>query len=138
MKKDIPELKVEELAIAIAPREPLMQETEDEDLWDVFLINMKNEPIFDVLVNSRGYGEIEGEGRKTSVLRHYFESIGPNRAMPIEPIPASLFCLANEYWVSFNYQGYMYDKQYIFVQGSIDERLFTQIPILNKKGVMIK
>jgi hypothetical protein len=137
MKKDITELKVEDLAIAILPRENIPV-TEEEDLWDVFLINLKEESIFDVLINSRGYGEIDGEPRKTSNLRHFFESIGPRKAVQIEPIPTSLFRLANEYWVSFNFNGYMYDKPYIFVEGSIDQLNFTNIPIINRMGVMIK
>ena len=56
----------------------------------------------------------------------------------IEPIQTELFELTNEYWVSFMYNGHMYDKKYVFVKGSIDEMHFTTIPHLDRKGVMIK
>lgn len=132
MKKDIPQYRVEDLAIAIVPNEL------QKDLWDAFIINLKDEPIKSVLINSRGYGELDGEEIKTTVLRHFFEEIGPLEIKIIEPIQTKLFDIANEYWVSFQYDGYMYDKKYVFVKGSISELNFTRIPFLDKKGVMIR
>ncbi|MDX1939396.1 MAG: hypothetical protein SFU99_02530 [Saprospiraceae bacterium] len=137
MKKDIPIHKVEDLAIAIAPREDQIIEDE-EDLWDVYLLNLKDESITSVLVNSRGYGSVNGEKKRTTILRHFFEEIGPLACVQIEPIQVKLFNITNEYWVSFVHEGYMYDKKYIFVQGSIEESNFTTIPFLNRKGVMIR
>ncbi len=137
MKKDIPIYKVEDLAIAIVPREDNIP-NDDEELWDVFLLNLKEAPITGVLINSRGYGSINGEQRRTTILRHFFEEIGPLACVQIEPIQVKLFNLTNEYWVSFVYDGYMYEKKYIFVQGSIEESHFTTIPFLNRKGVMIR
>lgn len=136
MKKDIPEYKVEQLAIAVVPR--VENGIEDKEMWDVWVINLKNEPIENVLINSRGYGEIEGEPMKTTILRHFFNQIGPHQAHLIEPIQTKLFDIANEYWISFTYDGYMYDKKYVFVRGSIAEENFTRIPLLERKGVMIR
>lgn len=135
MKKDIPVQKVEDLAIAIVPR---IEEDLEEDLWDTFLINLKDESIKNVLISSTGYGQIEGESRKTTTLRHFFDEIGPLDIQLIEPIQKSLFDLTNEYWVSFTFDGYMFDKRYIFVRGSITQDNFTLIPFLNRKGVMIR
>ena len=132
MMKDIPSLRVTDLAIAIVPRH------EEEELWDVYIINFKEEPIGSVFVNSRGYGELEGEKIRTTTLRHFFEQIAPLELKQIEPIQTELFGLTNEYWVSFMYNGNMYDKKYVFVKGSIDEMHFTRIPFLDRKGVMIK
>ncbi len=136
MRKDIPQLKVEDLAIAIVPRDG--DELLTEELWDSFLINLKDDTLRNVLISSKGYGELNGENRRTTVLRHFFEEVGPLACIPIEPIHAELFGLTNEYWVSFVYEDYMYDKKYIFVQGSIDASNFTDIPFLNRKGVMIR
>jgi hypothetical protein len=135
MKKDINQKKVEDLAIAIVPR---TDKSKEEELWDTFLINLRDESITNVLISSSGYGEIEGEGRKTTTLRHFFDEIGPLHIQLIEPIHQALFDLTNEYWVSFSLEGYMYDKRYIFVRGSISEENFTLIPFLNRKGVMIR
>lgn len=135
MKKDIPVQKVEDLAIAIVPRP---KEDPEKEMWDTFLINLKEETISNVLISSQGYGELEGEDRKTTTLRHFFDEIGPLAIQLIEPIHRGLFDLTNEYWVSFTRDGYMFDKRYIFVRGSIARENFTQIPFLDRKGVMIR
>lgn len=132
MKKDIPIHKVEDIIIAISPREETFDDP--DSLWDVFILNLKDEPITCVLVNSTGYLE----DSKTTTLRHFFEAIGPLSFMLIEPIQARLFDLNNEYWVSFMHEDYMYDKKYVFVRGSINSTHFTDIPFLGRKGVMIR
>jgi len=132
MKSDIPELKVEDVAVAIVPREG------DDELWDAYLINLKEGPIDNVLINSRGYGEWEGDTVKTTILRHFFEQVQPESIIKIEPIQVKLFALTNEYWVSFSYQGHLYDKKYVFVRGSIQTDNFTNVPYTSLKGVMIR
>lgn len=136
MKKDIPILKVEEVAIAIIPR--LEHEEDHEEFWDAYLINLKDEPIHAVLVNSTGYGEIDGEQRRTTTLRYFWDNIGPQEAVKIEPVQKSVLPLANEYWVSFSFHDYLYDKKYVFVPGSLETMHFTDVPLLHRKGVMIK
>jgi hypothetical protein len=56
MKKDIPQLKVEDIALAIAPRQDA-----EEEFWDVYLVNLKPDTITNVLISSNGYGEISGK-----------------------------------------------------------------------------
>lgn len=136
MKKDIPILKVEDLVVAVVPR--LVHEEDHEEFWDTYLINLKEEPILSVLVNSTGYGELDGEPRRTTTLRYFWEKIEPRSAVKIEPVQRSVLSLANEYWVSFSYHNYLYDKKYVFVPGSLEEIHFTDIPILARKGVMIR
>lgn len=136
MIKDIPILKVEDLAIAIVPR--LEYEEGYEDFWDSYLINLKDEPIRSVLVNARGYGILDGEERRTTTLRYFWEEIGPLDVVKIEPIQKAVLDMVNEYWVSFSYNDYLYDKKYVFVQGSLDDMNFTEIPFLDRKGVMIR
>ena len=134
MKRDIPIRKVENVAVAIVPREDLSE----GELWDTYILNLKENTIKSVLISSKGYGEVKGEALKTTTLRHFFEKIEPGAAMKIEPIQSKLFHLTHEYWISFVLEEYMFDKKYIFVEGSIDEAHFTTIPIVNRKGVMIR
>ncbi len=131
MKKDIPIKKVTDIGIAIVP-------SEDENFWDVFFLNLKDVDIINVLITSKGYGEIDGERVETTQLRYFYDKIGAEMAVRIEPIETKLFQLANEYWISFQHDGFMYDKKYVFVKGSFLEVNFTTIPIVNKKGIMIK
>lgn len=134
MKRDIEQRKVEDIALVIAPR----PYGEDEELWDTYLLNLKEEPIENVLVSSRGYGSIDGEKMRTTTLRHFFARIGPREVVQIEPIQVKLFDITNEYWVSFNYDDFMFDKKYVFVAGSINADHFIRIPILDRQGVMIR
>lgn len=136
MKKDIEIRKVEDLIIAIVPRQP--DEDGYGDFWDSYIINLKDETIGSVLINSTGYGEVDGEKRRTAVFRHFWEGLGPLQLEKIEPIHTSLFNLAHEFWVSFTSDNYLYDKRYVFVPGSLDESNFTEIPFLGRQGVMIR
>ncbi len=136
MIKDIPFLKVADLAMAMVPR--MVFEEDHEDFWDAYLLNLKDEPIFSVIVNSSGYGELEGEPRRTTSLRYFWERIEAQTAVRVEPVYKAVFGLTNEYWVSFLYREYLYDKQYMFVPGSLDERHFCDIPLLRRRGVMIR
>ena len=134
MKKDIPVKKVQDVAIAMVPRDNIV----DGELWNVFIINLKNKPIKNVLIKSNGYGEINEEPIKTSTLRHFFEEINAYTAVLIEPIQSKLFQITNEYVITFQFEDYMYDKKYVFVKGSIDPMNFTTIPFIEESGVMIK
>jgi len=134
MLKDIPQLVVENIVIAVV-REP---NDKGEMAWNVYLVNLYDKKIEGVLVSSKGYGNYEGRDVKTTILRHLIGELDPNDYAKIEPIMTDVFGLNNEYWVSFYLDKKMYDKKYIFLPESIKEENFTMIPVLNKKGVMIR
>ena len=134
MLKDIPELAVEDVAIAIVEEENEIA----EKIWNVYFINLKNEMLQTVLVTSKGYGTLLGDEVKTSTLRHMLGDIEPNTFALIEPIMENLFTLDNEFWVSFFLNGNIYDKKFVFPSCIIQENSLVNIPILNKRGVMIK
>ncbi len=131
LKNDIPDRKVRDIGIAIVPRK-------EDELWDTYIINYKEVEISCLLINSKGYGEVDGDMVKTTILRHYIENLPALSYVKIEPIQTELFKLTNEYWVSFYCDDYMYDKKFIFVRGSIDKSNFSHIEMLNEVGVMIR
>ncbi len=134
MKKDIPRPKVTDVGVLIAPE----YDNLESDIWDVYILNFKEEPIENVIINARGYGELNGESVKTTTLRYFYAKIAAQSAVKLELIQRELFEIANEYWISFSLNGHMYDKKYIFVTGSIMEDNFTYVPLIEKKGVMIR
>jgi len=134
MKKDIPILKVEDIAIVISPENA----DATSEIWDVYILNLKEEAIENVIVNSSGYGEIDGERVKTTMLRYFYEKIDAQSFVKLELIKREVFQLANEYWLSFSLNNQMYDKRYIFVNGSIVSSNFTRVPLLDRRGVMIR
>ncbi|WDF80858.1 hypothetical protein ACFGVS_01930 [Mucilaginibacter sp. AW1-7] len=133
MIKDLPENNVKDIAIAVA----LERESVESKIWYVYLINLKNEPIENVLITSKGYGEKNGEQVKTSVLRHMIPVVDSKGYKLIEPIDEQTFGLNNEYWLSYYIGGNIYDKKFIFLPESIVEMNFIKLPVLNKPGVMI-
>ena len=138
MLKDIPELVVEDIALAVVPDIEEGMQPNETTVWDVFLINLKKNAIHGVLVSSKGYGNLQGKAVRTSELRHFIEEMEPMSAALVEPIDKQVFGLNNEYWVSF-YEGKdLYDKKYLFLPESILVDNFSLIPVLNKNGVMIR
>jgi len=125
--------RAEDIAIAIVP-----ELIEDQNSWMVYLINLKNTTLENVLVSSQGYGEMNNKNLRTSELRHYIEKLNAHGYAKIEPIIEDVFGLNNEYWVSFYVNKTIYDKKFLFLPESIQETNFITIPFLNKKGVMIK
>ncbi|MCO5288878.1 MAG: hypothetical protein M9940_05595 [Bacteroidetes bacterium] len=134
MLKDIPELKVENVAIAVVKE----TNSSGKEEWNAYILNLKDEELEGVLITSKGYGMREGENIKTSTLRHFIENIPAHSFIKIEPIIDNVLALNNEYWVSFYLNNNMYDRKYVFLPGVINEDYFTNIPLLNKRGVMIK
>ncbi|RYU92062.1 hypothetical protein EWM62_01070 [Mucilaginibacter terrigena] len=133
MIKDLPPNVVKDIAVAVA----LEGENPESKIWYVYLINLKNVPLENVLVTSKGYGEKDGELVKTSILRHSFPLVEANSYKLIEPIDEQTFGLNNEYWLSYYIGREIFDKKFIFLPESIVDDNFIKLPIVNKPGVMI-
>ncbi len=134
MKKDIDFGKVEGIAFAIIPE----NEGTIEEEWNVYLVNLKKEFIEGIIIASSGYGYLDGRKVKTSTLRQFFDRLESNEFIKVEMIEKELFSLNNEFWISFWVNGNIFDKRYVFVNESIKSDYFTQIPLIGKRGVMIK
>lgn len=134
MKEDIVNIPVEGLAIA-AVLEPI-PDTQDME-WNIYIINKKDVAIQNVLVSSKGYGEVNNEKIETSQLRHFLEDMPAESFKKIEPIMPELFKLNNQYWISFYIDKQIYEKKYVFLAETILEANMTQVPIMNKKGVLL-
>jgi hypothetical protein len=132
MKRDIHYPEVQDIAVAI------VQEELTDPFWGVYLLNLKEELITNVLISSKGYGMHQGEDVKTSTLRHYFAEIQPKSFVQVEPIDSLLFKLSNEFWVSFYVGKEIYDKKYVFLPESIIQEHLIDIPLIGKRGVMIR
>ena len=130
MINDIEFPEVKNVTIAV-----IKDETE-ENPWKVYLINKNQFPIENTLVSSKGYGTKEGEQQKTSVLRHFLETIPANESALIEPIDPGVFHLNNEYWVSYYVGDSIYDKRFLFVPDTICDENLTFIKELDKTGVL--
>ena len=104
--------------------------------WKVYLINNNEFPIDNTLVASLGYGEKEGEKQKTSILRHFLETVPAKGHAMIEPIDPAVFHLNNEYWVSYYIGTQIYDKRFVFVPDTICDANLIFIKELEMEGVL--
>lgn len=138
MLKDIPQVAVTDIAIAICPVVSSDDLTDEEEIWNVYILNLKNEKIENVIVSSKGYGSYKGETVKTSTLRQFLGTMEANSFLPVEAIQKKVFGLNNEYWVSFYIGKEIFDKKFIFLPETITEEFFTTIPLINERGVMIR
>jgi hypothetical protein len=134
MIKDIERPEVKDIAVAVVKE----VNKEGADEWNVYLLNLKEEQIYNVLITSKGYGSIDEEKRQTSTLRQYFDDLPPKSFVKIEPIMEELFGLTNEFWVSFYIDKVIFDKKFIFLPETITKDNFTKIPLLKASGVLIK
>src|SRR5579859_7714907 len=132
MKKDIEIPEVKNVTLAVAREENEL----GKDEWKVYLINNNEFEIDNTLVVSRGYGEKDGEEQKTSVLRHFLQTVPAKTTMLIEPIDAKVLHLNNEYWVSYYIGTQIYDKRFVFVPGTICPENLIFIKELEKEGVL--
>lgn len=134
MLKDIDIPQVKDVAIAIVPELNDLK----EEIWNAYLINLKKEAIEGVLISSRGYGKVEGRDKRTVTFRHFLDVVPPRSFRRIEELIPEVFSLNNEFWLTFYLHQKLYDKKYIFLAESISHDLFSNIPILEKRGVLIK
>lgn len=135
MREELQGPKVEDVAVAV------IQEIteENEKIYTVFLANFRTDIMEGIIITSKGYGNNANTGEKveTSTLRHCIEVMLPGEVAKIEPIMEDVFGLANEYWMSFWVDGVMYDKKFVFLPETIQEKNMKHIPKMNATGLMI-
>lgn len=135
MKKDIIIPVVENVFIAA------VQEWSDdfmEKVWYAYLVNDSDFNLEGVMVVSKAFGTIDGEMKKTSLLRHAFVEIPAVSVVKIEMIEKSVLSLNNEFMVTYFIDGTLYDKKFIFKANSINESDMEEVPILFVDGVIVR
>ena len=135
MKKDIIIPEVENVFFAA------VQEWSDdfmEKVWYAYLVNDSDFLIESVMVVSKAFGTIDGEMKKTSLLRHAFAEIPEVSVVKVEMIEKSVLALNNEFMLTFFMDGKLYDKKFVFKANSINETEVEEVPILFVDGVIVR
>jgi hypothetical protein len=135
MKADIIIPVVENVFIAA------VQEWSDdfmEKVWYAYLVNDSDFLIESVMVVSKAFGTIEGEMKKTSLLRHAYVEVPPVSVVKIEMLEKSVLVLNNEFMVTFFIGDKLYDKKFIFKADTINETNVEEVPILFVDGIIIR
>jgi hypothetical protein len=102
--------------------------------WNIYLINDRPEAIEGVLIVSKGY-----DGKKeTSTMRHSITNLPPQSFAKVEFLQDDVLQLNNEFSVSFFAEGKMFHKKFVFQKNSINEKALQDLPVMPKKGVLLK
>ena len=135
MKKDITIPEVENVFVAA------VQEWSDdfmEKVWFIYLVNDSDFNLDSVMVVSKAFGTIDGEMKKTSLLRHAFIKIPAVSVVKVEMLEKSVTSLNNEFMVTFFIGNTLYDKKFTFKANSISENNVEEVPILFVGGVIVR
>ena len=135
MKSDITILEVENVFLAA------VQEWSDdfmENIWNVYLVNDSDFDLDSVMVVSKAFGTIDGEMKKTSLLRHAFMQVPAVSVVKIEMVEKSVLRLNNEFMVTYFIGSTLYDKKFIFKAQSITPDYVEEVPILFVDGVIVR
>lgn len=133
MKADIIIPKVENVHIVA-----ILEWSDDfqENCWYAYLLNATNETLEMAMIVSRAYGLIDGEQRNTMSLRHAFAKVEPQTAVRIEFLENNVLQLNNEFMLSYFIDNKMFDKKFIFKTNSINEKGQSDLPVVNRRGVL--
>jgi hypothetical protein len=135
MKSDITIPTVENVFLAA------VQEWSDdfmEKVWYVYLINDSDFNLDSVMVVSKAFGTIDGEMKKTSLLRHAFMQVPAVSVVKVEMVEKGVLQLNNEFMVTYFIGNTLYDKKFIFRAQSITPDYVEEVPILFVDGVIVR
>ena len=135
MKKDITIPEVENVFVSA------VQEWSDdfmEKVWFIYLVNDSDFNLDSVMVVSKAFGTVDGEMKKTSLLRHAFVEIPAVSVVKVEMLEKSVTTLNNEFMVTFFIGNTLYDKKFTFNANSISENNVEEVPILFVDGVIVR
>ena len=104
----------------------------------MYLVNDSDFQLDGVMVVSKAFGTLDGEMKKTSLLRHAFVEIPAVSVVKIEMVEKSVLALNNEFMVTFFIGNILYDKKFIFKAHSISETAVEEVPILFVDGVVLR
>lgn len=135
MKKDIsiPEVKNVFMAAVREWNDDFMA-----NVWYVYLVNDSDFNLDSVMVVSKAFGTLEGEMKKTSLLRHAFVEIPAVSVVKVEMIEDSVLALNNEFMVTFFIGNTLYDRKYTFKANSFGEENSEEVPILFVDGIIVR
>ena len=109
-----------------------------EKVWFTYLVNDSDFLLEGVMIVSKAFGTINGEMKKTSLLRHAFLEVEPVSVKKIEMIYKDVLVLNNEFMLTYFIDGTLYDKKFIFKANSITPDYVEEVPILFVDGVVVR
>ena len=76
--------------------------------------------------------------QKNYFFSHYLGTVPGKSFQKIEMISKDVFGLTNEFLLTYYLDNVIHDKKYIFLPESIISENSTKLPLMKRKGIMIK
>ena len=130
MREDIPIREVTEVGLALVPE----MEPKLGTLWAAHLVNLKDAPLKNVLINVEGR-EVSDNTRRTAVMRYLVSEIAPLSAHQLEVILPEVMGITNQFWISFSQNGYLYDKKIVVPHNAHANLPLVGLPVLHCQGL---
>lgn len=102
--------------------------------WNAYVINNKSSKIELVLIVSKGYSNT----KETATMRHKINELPAQSYAKIELLQEAVLKLTNSFAVSYFENNVLFDKKFVFEAGTIKDSALRVIPLLNKKGILLK
>ncbi|MGJ8548227.1 hypothetical protein [Winogradskyella wichelsiae] len=131
MKKDIEIPEVKDVYVAVVQEQHLEYKTLD---WNAYIINNSDKDLDTVLIMSRGYND----KKVTPVMRHTIAKLPARSYAKIEFLQEKVLALNNEFSVTYFIGNQMFDKSYLFIANSINEKALQTVPLMQLKGIIVK
>ncbi len=135
MKSDIKIPEVENVFLAAINE---FSDDFGENIWNVYLVNDSDFDLDSVMIVSKAFGTVEGEMKKTSLLRHAFINVPAVSVVKVEMIEKSVLQLNNEFMLTYFIGNTLYDKSFIFKKNFATESETEEVPILFVDGVIVR
>ena len=135
MKADITIPEVENVFLAAVPE---WSDDFMEKVWNVYLVNDSDFNLEGVMVVSKAFGTLDGEMKKTALLRHAFVQVPSVSVIKVEMIEKSVLALNNEFMVTYFIGNTLYDKKFFFRKNTVNEEATEEVPILFVEGVIVR
>ena len=133
MKADIEELIGEHLSLCIVKTDQV--DENGSKVWNAILYNHSDNTLQNILVNTKGYGTLNGREVSTATMRYFKEELTDTESFQVEPIIEEVLDITNEFWISYSFDGKLFEKKFIF---SANEHELVTLEQFNAEGYLMK
>lgn len=102
--------------------------------WAAYIINDSQKTLELVLILSEGYSE----NHKTSKMRHKLDVLPPKSFAKIEMLQEEVLKLNNSFKLSYFENNKLFEKTFVFKENTINERALQVLPLMSRRGVLLK
>ena len=135
MKNDISVPVVENVFFAAISE---FSEDFGENIWNIYLVNDSDFDIDSVMVVSSASGTLDGEMKKTSLMRHAFMQVPAVSVVKVEMLEKSVLQLNNEFMLTYFIGNTLYDKRFFFKKHFDKNSEIEEVPILFVDGIVVR